>query len=77
MKKVVYTLLLFTVLSFGILFIPTLAQADVIYVPEVIPGTSTENNILLIGVGILVGIIVLVSLLVINNIRKKKSGNHR
>ncbi|PIR78572.1 MAG: hypothetical protein COU28_00890 [Candidatus Magasanikbacteria bacterium CG10_big_fil_rev_8_21_14_0_10_36_16] len=73
MKKSIKILSSFVVLSFGLFLTATQAHADIISPPGIIPGTSFEGSILIIGGGIVVGVVALVSWLVIRAIRKKKN----
>jgi hypothetical protein len=73
MKKSTKFLSGFTVLLFGLFLSATQAHADLISPPGIIPGTSFEGSVLIIGAGIVVGIVALVSWLVIRAIRRKKN----
>jgi hypothetical protein len=69
MKKLIGILPLFAILFFGLFLTATQARANPIDVSEV----SDVNNTLIIGVGIIIAIVVLVSWLVIRAIRRKKN----
>lgn len=61
------------VLLSGVFLSTTSAYADLISPPGIIPGTSLESNVLVIGGGIVVGVVALISWLVIRAIRRKKN----
>lgn len=73
MNKTTKYLSVTAVLLSGVFLSATSAYADVISPPGIIPGTSLEGSILIIGGGIVVGIVVLISWLVIRAIRRKKN----
>lgn len=73
MKTPIKVLSGFVVLSFGLFLSATQAHADIISPPGIIPGTSFEGSILIIGASIVVGIVALVSWLIIRAIRRKKN----
>lgn len=73
MNKTTKCLSVTAVLLSGIFLSATSAYADIVSPPEIIPGTSFEGSIALIGGGVIVGVMALVSWLVIRPMRKKKN----
>jgi hypothetical protein len=73
MRKPAKILSGFTVLLIGLFLSTTQAHADLISPPGIIPGTSFGGSILIIGAGIVVGVVALISWLVIRAIRRKKN----
>ncbi|MFA6136099.1 MAG: hypothetical protein WC705_01960 [Candidatus Paceibacterota bacterium] len=56
----------------GLLFSALSAHADIIVTSRIVPGTPAVVDLLIIG-GVIVGVIVLISWLVIRAIRRKKN----
>ncbi len=73
MNKTIKYLSVTAVLLSGVFLSATNAYADLVSPPGIIPGTSLESNILIIGGGIVVGVVALISWLVIRAIRRKKN----
>jgi len=73
MNKTIKYLSVTAILLSGVFLSTTSAYADLISPPGIIPGTSFEGSILIIGAGIVVGVVALVSWLVIRAIRRKKN----
>ena len=73
MNKTAKYLSVTAVLLSGVFLSATSAYADIISPPGIIQGTSFESSILIIGGGIVVGVVALISWLVIRAIRRKKN----
>lgn len=73
MNKTTKFLSVMAVLLSGVFLSATSAYADLISPPGIIPDTSFESSILIIGGGIVVGVVALISWLVIRAIRRKKN----
>lgn len=73
MNKTTRYLSVMAVLLSGVFLSATSAYADIISPPGITPDTSFESSILIIGGGIVVGVVALISWLVIRAIRRKKN----
>ena len=73
MKKSAKILSGVAVLLIGLFLSVTQVQSNLIYPPGTISNTLFEDSVLIIGAGIVVGVVALVSWLVIRAIRRKKN----
>ncbi|NTV31202.1 hypothetical protein HGA91_04475 [candidate division WWE3 bacterium] len=73
MKKSAKILLGLTVLLLGLFLSTTQVHADIISPPGIIPGTPFEGSVLIIGAGVIVGFVALISWLVIRAIKRNKN----